>query len=77
MQSELNIHACAQNNLAKLLRVESYSVLVNASDEESKSIVRRAQKTRKKARRIPVIYSSGNPYVMLGRKINSKGKYVK
>lgn len=62
-------------SLAALFCVEDYGVLENASDQEKKEIIARARKTRKIKRvAAPNLTHSGNAYIMLGRKINNKGK---
>lgn len=71
--------AKARDNIAKAMFVESYSVLTHASEDERKKIIKSASKhTRKWSHRLPHVSLpwAGNPYVMLGRKINSKGKII-
>ena len=51
---------------------------MKAGVEEEKVIVARASKKMKiKKLKTPNYLSSGSPYVMLGLKINTKGKHVK
>jgi hypothetical protein len=68
----------AHKNIAKKLGVSDYSELVNAGVEREREIVSSASKKlnikKISANNYP---SSGNPYVMLGLKVNSKGKHVK
>lgn len=65
-------------NLAWLFCVDDYSVLESANDKERKEIIARARKMRKiKSGPASSPAHGGNPYVMLGRKINNKGKIVK
>ena len=64
--------------LASLFCVEDYSVLENASEKEKREIIAHARKVRKiKPVSAPNLTHSGNPYIMLGRKINNKGKPIK
>lgn len=65
-------------NLAWLFGVEDYSVLEKAGAEERKAIIAHARKVRKfKSAPPPNSPYGGNTYVMLGRKINNKGKIIK
>lgn len=67
-----------RNGLASLFCVADYSILENASDKEKQKIIAHARKVRKiKSVSAPNLTHSGNPYIMLGRKINTKGKRVK
>ena len=67
-----------KKNIAKRLGVSNYADLVKAGVEEEKVIVARASKKMKiKKLKTPNYLSSGSPYVMLGLKINTKGKHVK
>lgn len=67
-----------RENLAWLFCVTDYGVLEKASDKEKKEIIAHARKVRKFMSR-PACNPAhgGNPYIMLGRKINNKGKVVK
>lgn len=67
-----------KKNVAKALGVKNLIEIVQASEEQRDFIISSAQKNLKlkcniKRRNL----SSGNPYIMLGRKVNSKGKLVK
>lgn len=65
-------------SLAAIFGVPDYSVWENADDRQRQKIIARARKIRK-IKPVPAsnITHSGNPYIMLGRKINAKGKTVK
>lgn len=67
-----------RKNLAWFFCMDDYSALERTSDEEKKQIVAHARKVRKiKSVVAPDPAHGGNPYIMLQRKINSKGKNVK
>ena len=74
----ITVKELAKKNIAKRLGVSSYANLVRAGVEEEKAIVAKAAK-RVGNRKIKLhnYVSSGNPYVMLGLKINMKGKRTK
>ena len=75
---EATIKEMTKKNIAKRLGVSNYADLVKAGVEEEKVIVARAAKKMKaKKLNTPHYFSSGSPYIMLGLKINSKGKRVK
>lgn len=58
--------------------VSDYTKLIHASVEEEREIVKTASKGAKfKKIQTPHYPAAGTPYVMLGRKINSKGKLTK
>lgn len=68
----------ARKNIARMLGVGDYSTLICATQHESDRIVAEAKSLRKrKAHPAPVALSSGNPYVMLNRFMNRKGKAIK
>lgn len=67
-----------RKNLAWFFCMDDYSVLEKASDEEKRRIVAHARKVRKiKSIPAPGPAHGGNPYIMLQRKINNKGKIIK
>lgn len=67
-----------KQNVAKAMGVTRYCDLVNADDAATDALIKKAQKRiRFKSALAPKSYPSGNPYTMLGRKINSEGKYIK
>lgn len=67
-----------RKGLASLFCVADYSILENASDKERQEIIAHARKVRKiKPVSAPNLTHSGNPYIMLGRKIDTKGKTIK
>ena len=74
----ITVKELAKKNIAKRLGVSNYANLVCAGVEEEKAIVAKASK-KMGHRKIKLhnYASSGNPYVMLGFKINTKGKRTK
>ena len=67
-----------KKNIAKAMGVNNYSELVTADDAKTERLIKGAQeKIKFNSPSIPNMNPSGNPYIMLGRKVNSKGKYVK
>ena len=67
-----------RKNIAKMLGVNDYTELVNADVPQERLIVKRASQKRKIQKSKHICYlSTGNPYVMMGLKVNSKGKYIK
>jgi hypothetical protein len=65
-------------NIARTLGISDYSELVNAGVEKEKEMVKSASKKLSiKKLHVSNYSSSGNPYVMLGLKVNTKGKRVK
>lgn len=77
MKTDCTTRKRAQENIARMLGVADYSVLVCASQDESKRIVLKAKSLKKhKSSRIPTVLSSGNPYVMLHRFMDNKGKTI-
>lgn len=78
MTSVSAAHKRAQENIAKMLKVADYGTLVHATQHESKSILAQAKGLKKhKAKRVPVVFSSGNPYIMLNRFMNNRGKAIR
>ena len=78
MQNSKEVRSKYHENLARLFGVEDYSVLEKASTKEKKAIIAHARKVHKfKSYLAPDSRYGGNPYVMLGRKINNKGKIIK
>ena len=68
----------ARANIARTMQVDSYDVLVAADDKVSRDIIARARKTQKMRKHsTPRFFYSGSPYIILGRKVNSKGKIVR
>lgn len=70
----------ARENLAKAMFVDSYSALARTTESEREQIIERAMKrTKRWTRKKPQVSLpyAGSPYIMLNRKINSKGKIVK
>lgn len=70
----------ARENLAKAMFMDDYNALVRTTESEREQVVQRATKrTRRWTRKTPQISLpyAGSPYIMLNRKINSKGKIVK
>lgn len=66
-----------RKNLASIFGVEDYSVLEQASGKEKREIIARARRTNRIKRVVvPNFTHSGNPYIMLNRKMNNKGKPV-
>lgn len=64
-------------NVTKAVGAASYEEVVNADENKMKQYVAAAKKRAKiKIRTKPTVFSAGNPYVMLQRKINNKGKRV-
>ena len=67
-----------RQNIAKRMGVASYEELIKAGVHEEKRIVAQASKKMKNNKiKVKQYLSSGNPYVMLGLKVNAKGKRVK
>ena len=67
-----------KENVAKALGLANFSDAAGMSEENRKAMILKAQKKLKiKSRRKIQNLSSGNPYIMLGRKVNSEGKRVK
>ena len=67
-----------KKNIAKAMGVDNYSELVTADDAKTECLIKGAQeKIKFSSPSIPNMNPSGNLYIMLGRKVNSKGKYVK
>ncbi len=64
-------------NIAKEVGATSYEEVVNADENKIKQYINAAKKNSKiKVHVKAKVFSSGNPYVMLQRKINNKGKRV-
>lgn len=77
MKTDCTTRKKAQENIARMLGVADYSTLVCATQDESKSIVLKAKSLKKhKASRIPAVLSSGNPYIMLHRLMDNRGKAI-
>ncbi len=73
-----NVYNMTKKNVAKALGVNNFIEIVKANEEQRDLIISSAQKRLKLKCNIKLRnLSSGNPYIMLGRKVNSKGKLVK
>lgn len=73
-----NVYTLTQANVARELGVASFEGAVRLSDDGRAAMIKNARKAMKikchsDVRDMP----SGNPYVMLGRKVNAEGKRVK
>lgn len=73
-----NVYAQMQANVARELGVASFDGVARLSVAGRAAMIKNARKAMKvkchsDVREMP----SGNPYVMLGRKINGEGKRVK
>ncbi len=67
-----------KENITKAMGASSYDEVVFASEDKIESLIKAARKKAKiKMKSRVSIYSYGNPYVMLSRKINNKGKRVR
>ena len=66
-----------QDNIANLMSVSCYERLVVATEADKKHIISCARK-KAKMKIVPrgKVIASGSPYVMLGLKVNNKGRYV-
>ena len=71
------IYDITKQNIANAMGVSDYSDLVTTDDDTMESLIKAAQKKiRFKSFYVPKMYSAGNPYIMLGRKVNNEGKYI-
>lgn len=76
------MNVCVYNktkeNVAKTLGVNKFSDASKISGHKREEMVAKAQKKLKiKCQAKTRDLSAGNPYIMLGRKVDSKGKLVK
>lgn len=72
------IYNKTKENVAKALGVSSFAVATKVSGRSRDTMITNAKKELKikcytKTKDLP----SGNPYIMLGRKVNTKGKIAK
>ena len=73
-----NVYDTTKRNVAKLLGVSDFSVAAHMSEENRRTMVHAARKKLKiNCHTKGNDLSAGNPYVMLGRKVNVRGKRVK
>lgn len=72
------IYNKTKENVAKTLGVAKFADATKISGTKREEMVAKAQKKLKvRCHTITRDLSSGNPYIMLGRKVDSKGKFVK
>lgn len=72
------VYDTTKQNIANAMGVKNYNDLVTADDATMESLIKTAQKKiRFKSSSMPQMHPSGNPYIMLGRKVNSEGKHIK
>ncbi len=67
-----------KKNIVRILGVDEQKYLSNFTDDNREEMINKAHKKLKiKSRIKPTGLYAGNPYIMLGRKVDSKGKRVK
>ena len=74
----IGVYNKTKENVARALGVAKFADAAKVNAHEREKMVARAQKELKiRCHTRTRDLSSGNPYIMLGRKVNTKGKLVK